>query len=149
MLIKVLTGVFDPPPSSLAIPWTYLGTVGGIGLAAVAAAALTTIHSTRRMADSALATSDVRPMAGSRPSTVQVGLVEGAPSLEPSTRGAAGSGRADHTTHPRGRGGRRREGEGGGGRTYQTATSAATTPASHAVPNSHPPAISVSQCAPR
>ncbi|MDQ1681918.1 MAG: putative transport system permease protein, partial [Frankiaceae bacterium] len=24
MLVKVLTGVFDPPPSSLAVPWPYL-----------------------------------------------------------------------------------------------------------------------------
>ncbi len=38
MLIKVLTGVFDPPPDYLSIPWTYLGgvlvlTVGAVGLA--------------------------------------------------------------------------------------------------------------------
>ena len=24
MLVKVLTGVFDPPPQSLTIPWAYL-----------------------------------------------------------------------------------------------------------------------------
>ena len=24
MLVKVLTGVFDPPPSTLAVPWEYL-----------------------------------------------------------------------------------------------------------------------------
>ncbi|MEO5834119.1 MAG: FtsX-like permease family protein [Nakamurella sp.] len=28
MLVKVLTGVFDPPPSSIAVPWIYLGVVG-------------------------------------------------------------------------------------------------------------------------
>lgn len=32
MLVKVLTGVFDPPPSSLAIPWGYLGIVGSSAL---------------------------------------------------------------------------------------------------------------------
>jgi putative ABC transport system permease protein len=36
MLVKVLTGVFDPPPDVLAVPWTYLGsvvvlTVGAVG----------------------------------------------------------------------------------------------------------------------
>ena len=35
----MLTGVFDPPPSSLAVPWLYLTalvacTVGAVGLAA-------------------------------------------------------------------------------------------------------------------
>ena len=25
MLVKVLTGVFDPAPQSLTIPWVYLG----------------------------------------------------------------------------------------------------------------------------
>ena len=25
MLVKVLTGVFDPPPQSLTVPWAYLG----------------------------------------------------------------------------------------------------------------------------
>ncbi|HKW44442.1 MAG TPA: ABC transporter permease, partial [Candidatus Eremiobacteraceae bacterium] len=34
VLVKVLTGVFDPPPNALAIPWLYLGS-----LAAVAAVA--------------------------------------------------------------------------------------------------------------
>ena len=24
MLVKVLTGVFDPPPSAIAVPWGYL-----------------------------------------------------------------------------------------------------------------------------
>ncbi|WP_353648902.1 ABC transporter permease [Nakamurella sp. A5-74] len=40
MLVKVLTGVFDPPPSSIAVPWTYVAlvlvsTVLTLGLAAV------------------------------------------------------------------------------------------------------------------
>lgn len=25
MLVKVLTGVFDPPPEALSVPWPYLG----------------------------------------------------------------------------------------------------------------------------
>jgi putative ABC transport system permease protein len=30
MLVKVLTGVFDPPPAAITVPWVYLG-----GLAAL------------------------------------------------------------------------------------------------------------------
>jgi putative ABC transport system permease protein len=36
MLVKVLTGVFDPPPSAIAVPWLYLGVVGVITVAALA-----------------------------------------------------------------------------------------------------------------
>jgi putative ABC transport system permease protein len=39
MLVKVLTGVFDPPPAHLAVPWVYLISVVLIGGAAMAAAA--------------------------------------------------------------------------------------------------------------
>lgn len=42
MLIKVLTGVFDPPPAALAIPWSYLTTAGMLIIAATAAAV--TLH---------------------------------------------------------------------------------------------------------
>ena len=45
MLVKVLTGVFDPPPSTIAVPWGYLGivvTVTVLALAAVTAAATRT-----------------------------------------------------------------------------------------------------------
>ncbi|WP_347343605.1 ABC transporter permease [Jatrophihabitans telluris] len=35
MLVTVLTGVFDPPPSVLAVPWTYLVTTGLLTLAAL------------------------------------------------------------------------------------------------------------------
>ena len=35
MLVKVLTGVFDPPPSVSAVPWLYLGGVGAITVVAV------------------------------------------------------------------------------------------------------------------
>jgi len=42
MLVKVLTGVFDPPPSVIAVPWPYLGivalvTIGALGLVGSAA----------------------------------------------------------------------------------------------------------------
>ncbi len=33
--MKVLTGVFDPPPSVSAVPWLYLGGVGAITVVAV------------------------------------------------------------------------------------------------------------------
>ena len=42
MLVKVLTGVFDPPPETLAIPWGYLGLV----LAAAVAANVATVYGT-------------------------------------------------------------------------------------------------------
>jgi putative ABC transport system permease protein len=50
MLVRVLTGVFDPPPDALAIPWTYLGAVLALTLAAVAAAGALTLRSLRRPA---------------------------------------------------------------------------------------------------
>ena len=36
MLMKVLTGVFDPPPSHLAVPWLYLAAVFAVSTIAVA-----------------------------------------------------------------------------------------------------------------
>ena len=39
MLIEVLTGVFDPPPSSTAVPWGYLAGLAALTIAATAAAA--------------------------------------------------------------------------------------------------------------
>ena len=50
MLVKVLTGVFDPPPAALAVPWPYLAAVAGAGLAAAAASAAGAIRATRRPA---------------------------------------------------------------------------------------------------
>lgn len=47
MLVKVLTGVFDPPPSVLAVPWGYLVTVAGVAVVAVSIAAVATLRSTR------------------------------------------------------------------------------------------------------
>ena len=47
MLVKVLHGVFDPAPESLAVPWTYLATMTLVALAATAAASLVAIRSSR------------------------------------------------------------------------------------------------------
>ena len=47
MLVKVLTGVFDPPPSAIAVPWAYLGIVVAVtvlALVAVTAAATRTAN---------------------------------------------------------------------------------------------------------
>jgi putative ABC transport system permease protein len=38
VLVTVLKGVFDPPPSSLAVPWAYLGTVYVLALVAAGVA---------------------------------------------------------------------------------------------------------------
>ena len=48
MLVKVLTGVFDPPPEHLAVPWAYLGIVAGIAILGLVLAALATIRAARR-----------------------------------------------------------------------------------------------------
>ena len=48
MLVKVLTGVFDPPPEHLAVPWVYLGIVAGVAVFGLAAAALVAIRAARR-----------------------------------------------------------------------------------------------------
>jgi putative ABC transport system permease protein len=40
MLVKLLTGVFDPPPEALSIPWAYLGIVLFLMAAAVVTAVL-------------------------------------------------------------------------------------------------------------
>jgi putative ABC transport system permease protein len=50
MLVKVLTGVFDPPPDYLAVPWGYLATVLALVGAAVAAAGALTLRALRRPA---------------------------------------------------------------------------------------------------
>ncbi len=48
MLVKVLTGVFDPPPSVIAVPWLYLGVVALVTLAALAAVGTVAIRIARR-----------------------------------------------------------------------------------------------------
>ncbi|MEU9348664.1 FtsX-like permease family protein [Streptomyces sp. NPDC048278] len=50
MLVKVLTGVFDPPPAALSVPGAYLALTGAAALAAVLAAALNGIRGSRRPA---------------------------------------------------------------------------------------------------
>jgi len=50
MLVRVLTGVFDPPPDHLSIPWGYLAAVSALVLAAVAAAGTLTLRALRRPA---------------------------------------------------------------------------------------------------
>ncbi|MGI9093942.1 MAG: FtsX-like permease family protein, partial [Mycobacteriales bacterium] len=50
MLLKILTGVFDPPPDRASIPWIYLAGVLALTLVAVAAAAITTLRALRRPA---------------------------------------------------------------------------------------------------
>jgi len=48
MLVKVLTGVFDPPPSAIAVPWGYLvATVCAVVIALTAAALFSARSSTR------------------------------------------------------------------------------------------------------
>ena len=48
VLVKVLTGVFDPPPASLTIPWTYLATLAATLTLAAIAAAHAAVRSARR-----------------------------------------------------------------------------------------------------
>ncbi|TWC39568.1 putative ABC transport system permease protein [Pseudomonas sp. SJZ079] len=40
MLVKLLTGVFDPPPESLSVPWLYLVILVGVALVSVVCAVL-------------------------------------------------------------------------------------------------------------
>jgi putative ABC transport system permease protein len=48
MLVKVLTGVFDPPPAHLSVPWAYLGIVAALAVAGLAVAGGTAIRAARR-----------------------------------------------------------------------------------------------------
>jgi putative ABC transport system permease protein len=48
MLVKVLSGVFDPPPAHLAVPWTYLVSLAVAVAAALAAAAWAAARHARR-----------------------------------------------------------------------------------------------------
>lgn len=47
MLVKLLTGAFDPPPESLSVPWIYLGGLIGVALVSVAIAVLGALRETR------------------------------------------------------------------------------------------------------
>jgi putative ABC transport system permease protein len=48
VLVKVLTGVFDPPPSSPAVPWAYLSAVLALAVASAVAAAEVALRAGRR-----------------------------------------------------------------------------------------------------
>lgn len=48
MLVKVLSGVFDPPPSQVAVPWAYLTAMTGVTAAALAVAAWAAVRHARR-----------------------------------------------------------------------------------------------------
>jgi putative ABC transport system permease protein len=50
MLVKVLTGVFDPPPDTLSIPWGYLAVVSALACGTVAAAGAVTLRALRQPA---------------------------------------------------------------------------------------------------
>ncbi|MFD5536474.1 FtsX-like permease family protein [Streptomyces sp. NPDC127079] len=50
MLVKVLTGVFDPPPAALSVPGAYLALTGAAAVAAILAAALNGIRGSHRPA---------------------------------------------------------------------------------------------------
>jgi putative ABC transport system permease protein len=50
IIIKILTGVFDPPPAHMFVPWLYLAAVGAVTTGAVAVAAMSVIRATRRPA---------------------------------------------------------------------------------------------------
>ncbi len=48
MLVTILTGVFDPPPELLAVPWIYLILLAGAAITAMVAAVLSTLSASRR-----------------------------------------------------------------------------------------------------
>jgi putative ABC transport system permease protein len=50
MLVKVLTGVFDPPPSAIAVPWPYLSITVLVAVAAILAGALLSARRSTRPA---------------------------------------------------------------------------------------------------
>jgi putative ABC transport system permease protein len=54
MLVTVLTGVFDPAPSALAVPWSYLTVVGVITVGALALVSAIAVRTARRPAISVL-----------------------------------------------------------------------------------------------
>jgi putative ABC transport system permease protein len=54
ILVSVLTGVFDPPPSSLIVPWGYVSGTILATLAALALAAWNTVRLARRPPTSVL-----------------------------------------------------------------------------------------------
>ena len=47
MLVKLLTGAFDPPPEFLSVPWLYLGALMVVALVSVAIAVIGALRETR------------------------------------------------------------------------------------------------------
>ena len=47
MLVKLLTGAFDPPPERLSVPWFYLGGLIGVALVSVVIAIVDALRETR------------------------------------------------------------------------------------------------------
>jgi len=54
MLVKVLTGVFDPPPEFLYVPWTYLVLLAVAASASTGVAVFVTQMASRRVGVEAL-----------------------------------------------------------------------------------------------
>jgi putative ABC transport system permease protein len=50
VIVRILTGVFDPPPERLSIPWAYLAALLAAVAAAVAVAGVGMLRATRRPA---------------------------------------------------------------------------------------------------
>jgi putative ABC transport system permease protein len=48
MLVGVLTGVFDPPPAALAVPWSYLVATAAMIILAISAVSAATVGLARR-----------------------------------------------------------------------------------------------------
>lgn len=49
-IVKILTGVFDPPPETLSVPWAYLALVGAVIGVSVAVASMLAVRAARRPA---------------------------------------------------------------------------------------------------
>jgi len=50
VIVKILTGVFDPPPEHLSVPWAYLAALLIAVTAAIAVAGAGMLRATRRPA---------------------------------------------------------------------------------------------------
>ncbi len=48
MQVKVLTGVLDPPPSALAVPWWYLMLTLAVAAASIITAGAVAVRNSRR-----------------------------------------------------------------------------------------------------
>ena len=48
VLVAVLTGVFDPPPAGITVPWLYLGGAAAVTVGALALAAETALRRSSR-----------------------------------------------------------------------------------------------------